>query len=176
MSSSTATENSCRISKDFDILRRTELFSSAPAEIIKLFAYLAKHRIYQPGETILSQGEKADNCYLLLRGEVDVSTLHKGHNIVVQRVQPGSFFGEIALLARFEWFFSATARSEAELLITDRESFQKVLDKYPDKRQQITEKLIQLRISRFENQTSYLLDRLIESGYVSKTNTDPLII
>ncbi len=176
MSSSTAAENSCRISKDFDILRQTELFSSAPAEIIKLFAYLAKHRIYQPGETILTQGENADNCYLILRGEVNVSTLHKGHDIVVQKIQAGNFFGELALLASFEWFFSATARTEAEILITDRESFQKVLDKYPEKRQKITEKIIQLRISRFENQTSYLLDRLIESGYVSKTNTDPLII
>jgi CRP-like cAMP-binding protein len=176
MSSSTATDNSCRISKDFNILRQTELFSSAPAEVIKLFAYLAKHRIYLPGETILTQGETAENCYLILRGEVDVSTLHKGHDIVVQRVQANSFLGELALLARFKWFFSAKARTEAEVLITDRESFQKVLDKYPEKQQKITEKIIQLRISRFENQTSYLLDRLIESGYVSKTNTDPLII
>lgn len=176
MSSSITTECNCRISEDFDILRRMEVFSSAPAEVIKLFAYFAKHRIYQPGETILRQGNKADSCFFIIRGKVTVSATHKEQDIILQQLGSGAFFGELALLARFEWFFSVKAIEETELVITDRESFQRILEKYPERRERITEKIIQLRISRFENQTAYLLDKLIASGVNTEIESQPFII
>lgn len=174
MSSSPTTDCTCRISKDFDILRQTEVFSGAPAEVIKLFAYLARHRVYHPGETIISQGRKADGCFFVIRGEVNITILHKGEEIFLQRIRENSFFGELALVARFNWCFSAKSVNETELLIIDRESFQKILDKYPEKRDQLTEKVIQLRISRFEDQTAYLLDRLLEAGIAAGSKDRPL--
>lgn len=160
---------------DFDLLRQTEVFAAAPTEVVKLFAYLARHRIYQPGEKIITQGDKAENCYLLIRGEVDIITRHREQEIVVQRLHDDSFFGELALLARFNWFFSARAVKETEVLIISRESFERVLNKYPERRDKITEKVIQLRISRFEHQTANLLDRLLEAGVVAGNADQPLI-
>lgn len=175
MSSSTTTECNCRISIDLGILRQTEVFAGAPTEVVKLFAYLARHRIYQPGDIILSQGTAAESCYFVLKGEVDIVTAHKGQEIVMQRIKTNSFFGELALLARFKWFFSARATSETELLIIDRESFQKVLEKFPEKREKLTEKVIQLRIARFQHQTAYLLERLTEAGVTAGSTEQPLI-
>ncbi len=153
-----------------------EVFSSAPAEVIKLFAYFAKHRVYQPGEMILQQGDKADSCFFVIRGKVEVTAMHKGQHVVLQHLADNAFFGELALLARFEWFFSVKALEETELIITDRESFQKILEKYPDRRERITEKIVQLRISRFEHQTAYLLDKLIDSGVNTEIGSQPFII
>lgn len=175
MSSSTTPECKCRITNDFDLLRQTQVFGGAPAEVVKLFAYLSRHRVYQQGEDILLQGEKSESCYLIISGEVDIITRHRDQEIVVQRLRAGSFFGELALLARFDWFFSAKATQETDLLIISREGFQKVLSKYPEKRDKITEKVIQLRISRFENQTSNLLDRLLEAGVSTGNGNQPLI-
>jgi len=173
MDSSTTPECRCRITIDFDILRQSAVFAGAPAEVVKLFAYLSRHRIYQAGEQIILQGDKAESCYLIISGEVDIITRHREQEIVVQRLRAGSFFGELALLARFDWFFSAKATQETEILIISREGFEKVLSKYPEKRDKITEKVIQLRISRFENQTANLLDRLLEAGL--SADNGPLI-
>lgn len=175
MSSSTTPECACRITRDFDLLRQTEVFDGAPAEVVKLFAYLARHRTYGDGERILNQDDKAEDCSLIIRGAVDIITRHRGQEIVVQRLRPGSYFGELALLARFNWFFSARAVDETEVLVISRESFQRVLDKYPERREKITEKVIQLRISRFENQTANLLDRLLEAGIATSDADQPLI-
>lgn len=153
-----------------------KVFSSAPAEMIKLFAYFAKRRIYQAGETIFQQGRKANSYYFVIRGEVAVTTIHKEQDVFLQNLGANSFFGELALLARFEWFFSVKALKETELIITDRESFQKILEKYPERRERITENIIQLRISRFENQTAYLLDKAIDSGTQTETGSQPFII
>ena len=176
MGSSTTAECSCRITLDFDLLRRTEVFASAPSDVVKLFAYLAKHRTYQAGTSVLRQGEKAENCYLIISGEVEIVTRHHHREIVVQRLHPDSFFGELALLARFDWFFSARTTCETELLIISRESFQKVLANYPERRDEITDRVIQFRISRFENQTANLLDRLIDAGIPTGDADQPLIV
>lgn len=174
MSSSTTNDhqqgNSCRISCDFEILRQTPVFAGAPTEVVRLFAYLARHKIYRPGDEIITQGTRADCSFFLIRGHVEISTLHRGKEITVQILPEGTFFGELALLARFKWFFTARAVDEAELIIIDRESFQKVLDKYPEKRDKVTEKIIQLRIARLEEQTTYMLDRVVAAGLESTTN------
>lgn len=161
MSLSTTTEcdSTCRISRDFDILRKTELFSSTSPEILKLFAYLAKHRRYESGEPIIRQGEKAGSAYFTLKGEVEISTSHKGREVTLQYLKKNSFFGELALLAKFDWFFTARAVNATEVLIIDRESFKKIIEKYPEKKDKIIEKLIQLRISRFEQQNALMLDK-----------------
>lgn len=160
---------------DFDTLRQTEIFSDAPPEVIKLFAYLAGRKVVRAGEFIINQGTEADSCYFVIKGEVDIISLHKGREIVVQRIHEKSLFGELALLARFKWFFSARAACETELLITTRESFQKVLERFPERRDKLTERVIQLRISRFEKQTAYLLDRLMEAGITEGDTDRPLI-
>ncbi len=164
MSSSTTSEGACRIAQDFDILRKTEVFSSAPAEITKLFAYLSRHRLYQPGETIIAHGQKADCSFYIIRGAIEIIVHHRGRDIVIQRLGDDSFFGELALLAHFTWFFTARATTPTELLIINRECYKKILEKYPEKREILTEKIIQLRIARFKSQTASTLDHLIADG------------
>lgn len=176
MSSPTTPDSGCRISQDFDVLRQTEVFSSAPAELIKLFAYLAKHRTYQPGETIISQGKKAENCYFVINGTVDISALHNGEDIMVQRLEQHSFFGELALLAHFKWFFNAKAVTKTELLIITRESFKKIVERFPDRRDMVTEKIVQLRIKRFEHQTTAMLEQLEASNNRNFAEEQPVIV
>ena len=54
---------------------------------------------FQPGEYIVRHGEAADRFYVLVRGVVEVLLRHPaGQEIVVSRLRPGSYFGEIAFL------------------------------------------------------------------------------
>lgn len=168
--------NDCRISRDFEILRKTELFSGTPSEILKLFAYLSKRRLYETGEKIVSQGQQAASAYFILKGNVEITTRHRDTEVTLQHLSESSIFGELALLARFDWFFTATATRQTELLVIDRESFKKIIDRYPERRDQIIEKLIKLRISRFQLQNNLILDRLIQSQTTSKELLEKSIV
>ncbi len=175
MGSSTTTECDCRISIDFDILRRTDVFAGAPADVVRLFAYLARHRVYQAGESIITQGEKAESCYLIIRGEVNLLIRHRDQEIILQRVGAGGFIGELALLARFDWFFSARAVSETEVLVMSREGFHRILHKYPEKSDKMTEKVVHLCTGRYETQISGLLDRVLAADRDPADADHPLI-
>ncbi len=150
----------CKISCDFDVLRRSSVFAGADTEVVKLFAYLAKRKKYQPGELIISIEEGAAESYYLISGTAEATTIHRSKEVILQKIQHDTFFGELALLARFNWFFNVRAVSECEVIIITRESFQKVLEKYPQKREKMVEKIVQLRVERLVEQTTFMLDKL----------------
>ena len=164
MSSSTAerseNNNICRLTKDFDLLRQSSLFSGLHLDVVKLFAYLSVRKTFRQGDQLIEQGEKADKAYILNDGLVEVTVTHKGTEVTLQRLGKDDLFGELALLAQFDWFFSATAVTDVEALVLDRIAFQKVLEKYPDHKDALIERVIQLRVDRLVDQTSFMLDRM----------------
>ncbi|MEJ2058289.1 MAG: cyclic nucleotide-binding domain-containing protein [Desulfofustis sp.] len=176
MSSSTATttenQNVCRLTKDFELLRHSPLFSGLHLDVVKLFAYLSNRRTFQPGDLLIQQGDKAEKAYILNDGEVELLVLHRGSEVVLQRLTRDDFFGELALLAQFNWFFSVRAVTVCDALVINRAVFKKVLEKYPGHKDGLIERVIQLRIDRLINQTSFMLDKLMPADI---TATQPLI-
>ena len=150
----------CEMLDDLEVLRRAPVFSGAPIEIIKLYAMFSQRRSYKAGDFVLRQGDKADMSFLILFGELEVFQVYKDKPYNLQVLGKMGFFGELALLARFDWFFSVQARTNAEVLTLDRKSFQKIIAKFPEHQPKIIEKIVQLRIRRLENQMHYLFDNL----------------
>lgn len=176
MSSSTAVEtentHACRLTRDFELLRHTPLFSGLHLDVVKLFAYLCSRRTFQPGDVLIQQGEKADKAFVLSDGRAEMSVLHKGREVVLQRHEKEDFFGELALLAQFTWFFSVKAITAIDALIINRAVFQKVLEKFPDEKDRLIERVIQQRVDRLIDQTSFMLDKLTPADEIPDT---PLI-
>lgn len=153
-----------RLSSDFELLRHSPVFSGLNPEVVKLFAYLSVHRSYKTGDFLVEQGQKADKAFILVRGSVDITVIHRGHRMTLQRLEKDSFFGELALLAQFKWFFNAQAGDDTEVIIIDRTAFQKVIEKYPEQKDKLIERLVQLRVDRLVNQTSFMLDQTLEDN------------
>ena len=176
MSSSTAIEtektHACRLTKDFELLRHSPLFSGLHLDVVKLFAYLSSRRTYQPGDVLIQQGEKADRAFVLSDGSAEMTVLHKGREVLLQRHKKEEFFGELALLAQFTWFFSVKAVTMVEALVIDRAVFQKVLEKFPGEKDKLIERVIQQRVNRLIEQTSFMLDKLAPTDEIPDT---PLI-
>ncbi|WP_028583559.1 cyclic nucleotide-binding domain-containing protein [Desulfogranum mediterraneum] len=151
----------CRIQEALAQLQQLPLFRETPLEILKLYAYLCTQEHYGPGESILCQGQAAERMYLITAGSVTICTEHQGKHYLVQQLSATelNYFGELALLAKFEWFFSAWADSEVTLLSMSREAFQKVLERFPHIYSKAVEKIVTLRIDRLVDQTHQLLDR-----------------
>jgi len=56
-------------------------------------------RQFEPGETIIRQGQPNDHLYLIAKGQIEVTLEHAtGSEVTVARLGPGQYFGEMSLL------------------------------------------------------------------------------
>lgn len=145
-----------------EFLNRFHIFSGAPSGVVSLFAYLAKREEYVKGEMIMSEGTRCDRLFLILSGKVDIFQHYHERRFHLQLLSEENFnyFGELALLAEFNWFFSARAWTDVELLSISREAFTKVMERYPESYQSMVQKIINLRIHRFADQQNYLMNNI----------------
>lgn len=161
------TGNGNHLDEALHFLRRLPVFKDTPLDMLKLYAYLSTRETYCAKEPILLQGDPCDRMYLIMSGEVSICKERSDRMFHLQRLTAEDFnyFGELALLARFNCFFSAWALTDVTLLAITRETFQKVLEKYPERYPLAVEKIVKLRVDRFNNQTDYLLDHLKEEAW-----------
>jgi hypothetical protein len=81
------------------------------------------------GETILRQGDRPDRFYIVARGEVAVTRRgESGQEVEVSVLSAGQYFGEIGLFSGAPRTVSVRARTSVELLVLDRETFQKLIE------------------------------------------------
>jgi len=85
---------------------------------------------FGPGEPIIWQGAEADNFYIIQKGQVNVYLSHPdGHETYVDDLQPGEYFGEMALLhgTRRTATVRAARHNEVEVVALDKDEFQTLI-------------------------------------------------
>jgi MFS family permease len=102
-----------------DLLRGVPFLVLLPEPAIEHLANVLVPVHAAAGETVIRQGEAGDRFYVVARGEVEVAV--DGHTVALG--QPGSYFGEIALLRDVPRSATVTAPAGAELLALDRDEF-----------------------------------------------------
>ncbi len=91
-----------------------------------------EHEFYAPGEVIIEQGTRGSRAYVLINGEVVIHASHaQPGGAAPTTVHKGQLFGELALLTDFERSATVSAKSEAEVMVLDRETFQAQLESSP---------------------------------------------
>lgn len=150
-----------------EFLNRSYVFSGAPAGVSKLFAYLAKRETYTKGQIIMEKGKPCDRFFIIMSGKVDIYQQYEGRRFHLQLLTADTlnYFGELALLSEFNWFFSARAWTDVTLLSISRKAFGKVMERYPDSYQSMVKKIIELRIHRFIGQSDYLLANIAPEAW-----------
>ncbi len=104
-------------------------------------------RTYAPGEPIIYQGEEADKFYIIASGEVHVYlTQPSGHEVFVDLLGPGQYFGEMALCrgGRRTAMVRASRETPVEVLMLDRDAFCELLTESEETRAEI-ERVVQQR-------------------------------
>lgn len=87
-------------------------------------------RLYRAGETILRQGEAAEEFFVLVSGEVEVSRRDGAESEqVVATLGPGDYFGEMGLLHRAprNATIVAAGTHDVDTLVTGRAGFDRLL-------------------------------------------------
>ncbi len=94
----------------------------------------ARRQTYQPGETILRQGERVEHFFMVVSGEVDVILNKAGcPEMRLARLGPGQFFGEVELMNGGKSIASVRASGgcPVETALLERDDFLRLLDSAP---------------------------------------------
>jgi CRP-like cAMP-binding protein/Flp pilus assembly protein TadD len=114
------------------VLDRIPLLSKLTLEQNVLIANRLQVVEFEPGQIVFHMGEMGDTFYIVETGEVEVLAPDvDGQPSVLNRLGPGDFFGEIALLRAVPRTATIRVVSPTRLLALSREDFNDVIARYP---------------------------------------------
>ena len=115
-----------------DALRATPLFADLPAEHLERLAAGATPMKLRPGEPLITEGDVADDIFVVVSGELEVTKLSGNAEIPLARVGPGAIQGELAALERGRRMASVRAATDAEVLKIPYQAVLEMLSAGPD--------------------------------------------
>jgi cAMP-dependent protein kinase regulator len=119
-------------SSEVDELARTPIFAGLDRDTVLSLLSTLGRRSVSPGETIVREGEPGDAMYVIVNGLVHVVRhAEGGEPRVVDEMEEGDFFGEMALVSRAPRLATVVADTECELLELDRARFEHLAEAHP---------------------------------------------
>ncbi|MGZ3474145.1 MAG: cyclic nucleotide-binding domain-containing protein, partial [Polyangiales bacterium] len=112
-----------RLGQKREILAKMQLFSRLTERELLRVMQVASIREYQPGETIIKEGEKGDELFIVLSGKVAVM---RG-DAVLTHLGPGEHVGEMALIRSVPRSASVVADVVSEMVAIKRSDFFEIL-------------------------------------------------
>jgi CRP/FNR family cyclic AMP-dependent transcriptional regulator len=117
-----------RRNEKVEVIKRVPLFAGCSKRELEQIAQIADEIDLAEGKEMTREGSRGREFFVLLEGEADVI---KGGSSI-NKLGPGDFFGEIALISDSPRTATVTATSPVRaLVITDR-SFRRLLDEQPE--------------------------------------------
>jgi CRP/FNR family cyclic AMP-dependent transcriptional regulator len=86
---------------------------------IRLFENSSDFVVFPPGHVVFNEGDPGDRMYAVIGGAVDIVV--RGQ--VIETVEAGGIFGEMALVEDLPRSASAIVKTEAKLVSVDRNRF-----------------------------------------------------
>jgi signal transduction histidine kinase len=99
-----------------DALRATPIFGEVPDEHLQRLAAQAIPMSLHAGDFLINEGDQADDLFVIVSGEFDVTKRSGTSEIPLARVGPGALQGELAALERGKRMASVQAVTDAEVL------------------------------------------------------------
>jgi CRP/FNR family transcriptional regulator, cyclic AMP receptor protein len=128
-----------RRNEKVELIRRAPLFSECSRRELEQIAQIADEIDLSEGKEMTRQGSRGQEFFVLLEGEADVTK----DGTSINRLGPGDFFGEIALVEDTPRTATVTATSPVRaLVITDR-SFKRLLDEQPEIQRKVLVALVE---------------------------------
>ena len=122
-----------QLSEEAQSLARVPLFKRLEPHELEKFAEEIDQVDYKAGEVIFNEHDHGDALYVVEEGSVRIWVTDEDLNeVTLAELQPGQFFGELAVLDRGERSSSATAITDAHLHRLSSDDFQQFLIEHAD--------------------------------------------
>ena len=122
-------------------LARVDVLSPLPRTAQEAIAHAARVHVFSRGETIIRQGAEGDSMFIVHEGTVAVRI----DEAEVARLQPGDFFGEMALLTGEARAADVVALSDVVAVEIAKDAVEPVLHDHPELAAAISSKVAERR-------------------------------
>jgi CRP-like cAMP-binding protein len=120
-----------------ELIKRVPLFSHCSKKELGLVAQIADEIDLPEGKTLMREGDRGREFFILVEGSADV----RRRNRKVNTLQDGDFFGEIALVSQRPRTATVTTSSPVRALVVTEQSFRSLLDRAPDVQRKVLQAL-----------------------------------
>jgi CRP-like cAMP-binding protein/ferredoxin len=118
-------------------LRTVPMFRNLTSDFIDHLRERVELQRFQPGQTIVKQGDPAESFYLVRMGFVKVSESYPGGELVLAYLGRGSYFGEIGLLGGGVRTATCSALDHVEVVKISGDDFNMMMEQFPEIRQSL---------------------------------------
>ena len=120
------------MSTQTDLLRKIDFFEPLDQKIINKIADVCIEREYSKGEHIVKQGESGLGLFFITSGRVKVEVDRNGAKAVVAQLQAEDFLGELSIIDNKPRSANVICLEDTRCLLLTRDSFSKLINKYPE--------------------------------------------
>ena len=111
-----------------DLLHRIPLFNRFDRKHLERLGMLTEEVDVPAGKVLIRQSELGDDLMIIVSGAVSVER----DGTKVNRLGPGEFFGEIAVIDRGPRTATVTSETPCRLLVVNHRDFHALMDEFPD--------------------------------------------
>jgi CRP-like cAMP-binding protein len=112
---------------DATLLQELENFSDFSVEELQQMLAVATRCDLPKGRLLFREGDPGDSCFILIRGQVDVTIKVRQQRHLLAQLSPGRIFGQVSLVAGEPRSATCTIRRDALLAQLDRAACEKLL-------------------------------------------------
>jgi CRP/FNR family cyclic AMP-dependent transcriptional regulator len=170
----------------FSCLKKIPFLAKLPDDALHALAMKAKPATFPKQTTIITEGEESSSLYIILSGKVRVfSSDNKSKEIHLLTQEPGSCFGELALLTNEPRSASVVALEKTLCGVISKSDFNHWVTLHPEvainllgvlaeKIRSLTQKVKQLALSNvYERTIKVLLEMATPQGDILVIDTRP---
>lgn len=118
--------------EEVEALRNVPLFASLDEAKLKLLSFTSEWVEYQPGQSLCKEGEKGEDAFVIMQGEVDIYVETKNGPLLVAGHGAGEIVGETAIVCDVPRTASVVAKNELVVLKISKEVFMQLIEGYPE--------------------------------------------
>jgi CRP-like cAMP-binding protein len=111
-----------------DLLHSIPLFDRFDRKHLERLGMLTEEVDVPAGKVLIRQGELGDDLMIIVSGAVSVER----DGVNVNRLGPGEFFGEIAVIDRGPRTATVTSEMPCRLLVVNHRDFHALMDEFPE--------------------------------------------
>jgi CRP-like cAMP-binding protein len=120
------------VSAETDLIRKIDFFEPLEQKIIEKIAHVCIAREYSAGDYIVKQGESGLGLFFITRGCVKVEVDRDGKRTVVAQLKAEDFLGEMSIIDNKPRSASVICLEDTSCLLLTRDTFSKLMNKYPE--------------------------------------------
>lgn len=172
--------------KSHDTFKRSDLFAGIDENRLKDILGFGRRRVCKSGVALFRQGGSALHFFLVLKGRLKLSMLHRdGKEAIVRYIHPGEITAAVSVVSQKKYPVTAHAIGSTEVVAWDREAMLKIMVACPqmtinmlhavvERLDDIQSRYLELRAERVEQRIARALLRIMRQS-ARKTDEGILI-